>query len=624
MSAAPVRVAGRRRMIVVVGAVVVALIAALLVWRASGGSASSFGKVNTIDPVVGVRAEGSDGYRTARRGHPVSEGDQVRTDATGFAEIGYFDGSVTRLDVHTNFVVTKLVQDAGKREIKTRLDRGRSWNRVAKLTATEGSFEVETVNAVAAVRGTTFVVDCRRLPVCTFIVIDGVVEVTTEKGDKITLRAGDAVTVGADGELGQRREVPLSEVAEDPWLERNLRLDGRAVPTDAPAAESAPTQQEGDEAAAPPSPDTSVASAGTRRPASPTTTAPARRAQTFRGVSAGESAAAATSDSGSAAPPPSETSAPPPSDPQPPPPEDPAPPPPPPPPPPPSTPARVAFTSNRDLPSSYEIYTLTSDGAIQRVTTDGCDPMDAACTTRIANSQPDWSPDGSRIAFVKTTGYTSRVYVMNADGTGATPISRVGLDPLSVAWSPDGTRLAFENISGGEGIYVVNADGTGETLVPNSAGFLLPTWSPDGSRLAAEAFDSASGVTRIAVVNVDGSGLRYLTDAADGDAKQPDWSPDGQEIAFAHNSNSACAGSIAVVDAEGATAPQDLPHVGCTNYAPSWSSDGTKIVFASIPAGGEPSDDLYVVNRDDWNIVQLTNDAPIDTEPSFFGSEGIG
>ena len=68
------------------------------------------------------------------------------------------------------------------------------------------------------------------------------------------------------------------------------------------------------------------------------------------------------------------------------------------------------------------------------------------------NSDPSWSPDGTRIAFSRH----SEIWVMNADGTNQTKLLDSDQCPR---WSPDGTKIAFE---GNGDIWVMNADGTNQ------------------------------------------------------------------------------------------------------------------------------------------------------------------
>ena len=74
----------------------------------------------------------------------------------------------------------------------------------------------------------------------------------------------------------------------------------------------------------------------------------------------------------------------------------------------------------------------------------------------VQGRQPAWSPDGSRLAFVRPSeSLESGIYVMNADGSGLRLIApRVATNP---AWSPDSTRIVF---SDGRDVYSIGADGS--------------------------------------------------------------------------------------------------------------------------------------------------------------------
>jgi FecR-like protein len=196
-----------------------------------GSAASGQARLTVRNTAVDVKRASDSAFAPGKTGASFDVGDSFRTDATGFAQLDYPDGSLTRLDVSTTFTLTKLASGAGRRSISGKLDVGRTWNRVAKVT-TSGGFEVATSNAVAAVAGTTFIVSCSPTQECVFSVVEGTVVVTTKSGKSLTLHTGESVTVSADGNLGPIGRLDFS----GGWVRKNQPLDAAL-----PAASSAPT-----------------------------------------------------------------------------------------------------------------------------------------------------------------------------------------------------------------------------------------------------------------------------------------------------------------------------------------------------------------------------------------------
>src|SRR5688572_27572735 len=100
-------------------------------------------------------------------------------------------------------------------------------------------------------------------------------------------------------------------------------------------------------------------------------------------------------------------------------------------------------------------------------------------------AQAAFPGQNGKIAFFRSSD--ANLYVMNADGTGQTPISRGSADP---AWSPSGQKLAVNCWD--QSVCVMNPDGSGSTeLGPGTAlGIQDPEWSPDGTKFVlAEGFE---------------------------------------------------------------------------------------------------------------------------------------
>ena len=167
-----------------------------------------------------------------------------------------------------------------------------------------------------------------------------------------------------------------------------------------------------------------------------------------------------------------------------------------------------------------------------------------------------WTKSGDRVAFTRSEGELSKVYVARRDGSDERPITGAYDSASQPAISPDGKALAlvrdprFEwavEPVGGE-LWIVDLATLDETLVALVARGFKPAWSPDGSQLAFATEVEPSG-NGIAVLDSNGDGFRLRTlvttetesgtytpfewTIADaGWLTDPTWSPDGLEITF--------------------------------------------------------------------------------------------
>ena len=284
---------------------------------------------------------------------------------------------------------------------------------------------------------------------------------------------------------------------------------------------------------------------------------------------------------------------------------------------------RIAFMSTRS--GNGEIYLMNPDGKRVRRLTRHFE----------YDSAPAWSPDGRKITFSSFRDLhrprgiiLGEIYVMNADGTNLINLTQSPerADSRS-SWSPDGRQIAFgsTDFSFNRDIWVMEADGSNlRNLTNHHAWDRDPDWSPDGLQIAFESNRNGDwefeiwGNLDIYVMNTDGTNPINLTNnpAEDG---SPDWSPDGKQIAFYSNRDGNT--EVYVMNADG-TNPINLTNNPAEDFFPAWSPDGLQIVFSSNRDGDWEKDrndnwEVYVMNADGTNPINLTNNPAWDGRPSW-------
>jgi Tol biopolymer transport system component len=231
----------------------------------------------------------------------------------------------------------------------------------------------------------------------------------------------------------------------------------------------------------------------------------------------------------------------------------------------------IAFVSTRD--GSHAIYLANEDGST----------VTRLVATSV-QSYPAWSPDRGRLAFVNQPA----IYVVNVDGSGLRRIWSQVYTSGPVDWSPDGSKVAFMTCCGTDkGIFVMNSDGSEvtrliehESVGPgcdgnDGCGVESPTWSPDGQQIAFLSWGRITP-TQLVAISVDGTRRRVLLDA---DVSSPAWSPDGTKIAFQRGYD---LGEIGIVNADGSGRPL---YLGMSGKDPRWVPDGSILFSAKNDAG---------------------------------------
>ena len=260
--------------------------------------------------------------------------------------------------------------------------------------------------------------------------------------------------------------------------------------------------------------------------------------------------------------------------------------------PPPTNQSKIAYS--HDSPAgNAEIYVMNADGSDQtRLTFSAGNDYD-----------PHFSPDGSKIVFSSYRTGQCEIFVMDADGSNQVPLTSDSNLNCEPSWSPDGSKIAFvSNPYGISTIYIMNANGSNEvSLTSDSKLNRQPEWSPDGSKIAFES--GRDGNPAIYVMNADGSSQIRLTSSSGAD-QAPCWSPDGSKIAF--ESDRSGNPAIYVMNADGSHQTQLTNNSSYSDYEPTWSSDGNKIAFFSFLTGGTRYENIYIIDANGQNRMQLT------------------
>jgi len=145
-------------------------------------------------------------------------------------------------------------------------------------------------------------------------------------------------------------------------------------------------------------------------------------------------------------------------------------------------------------------------------------------STPECESQPQFSPDGSRIAFSCTQNSRQDVYTMDVDGSNRVGVTKDGVSYFPT-WSPDGETIAFNSQRPGRqdvDICLIDASGTKRRWLtdwPDLDEF--PTWSSDGGRIAYQS--QRSGGRRVFVMNADGANNHQISDDASRGDGEPNW-----------------------------------------------------------------------------------------------------
>ena len=207
-------------------------------------------------------------------------------------------------------------------------------------------------------------------------------------------------------------------------------------------------------------------------------------------------------------------------------------------------------------------------------------------------SDPRWSPDGRRLAWVDSFGRRADVVVAPADGSGpavtVTADAGVARAGSPFVWTPDGAEIVYAAADGR--LVAVPAGGGPLRALSRDGRAAVPAVSADGTRVAfvLERDDACE----IAVVPLDGSAWPARVSTGADWAFDPAWAPDGRTLAWHEWDFPAMpwdASRIVLRPFDGCL-PAGKPEVvaggeGVATGQPRFSPDGSALAFVSDQTG---------------------------------------
>jgi len=191
-------------------------------------------------------------------------------------------------------------------------------------------------------------------------------------------------------------------------------------------------------------------------------------------------------------------------------------------------------TGGKLLQSALSKQELNVEGRVSQLAQDGFNPR--------------WSPDGSRVAFLRSQAGNHSLWISSADGADQRRISEGGVmfggystlpynrvQSQDYQWSSDSRTLVYSANRGGVwNIWQAAADGSGEKPITTNEErkliFFNPIFSPDGTRIAWTAMTTGTPDQRSWAVWLHAEGAARSLYQRDSILRLVGWSASGQQL----------------------------------------------------------------------------------------------
>jgi len=202
---------------------------------------------------------------------------------------------------------------------------------------------------------------------------------------------------------------------------------------------------------------------------------------------------------------------------------------------------KVIFSATEGADEHTEIYVVDAKNGLGLQALTSCAAFGPGCF----NDTPAWSPDGTKIVFIHADDFDAdgnpvdqQVWVMDADGSNAHALTSGSAPKDQVPdWSPDGSKIAYnaQAPNGGQ-IWVMDANGTHQRQLtgcaadvpwPCASGDDFGTaWSPDGTKIAflRDLRPTGTNDRPVMLMDADGTHQQRLTTSPALNAV-PAWQP---------------------------------------------------------------------------------------------------